>query len=34
MNPNSMMYDTDPNYMAMFFVIAIYLALMFAFLMF
>jgi hypothetical protein len=32
MNPNSMMYESDPNYTAMFFVIAAYLALMFAFL--
>jgi hypothetical protein len=32
MNPNSMMYANDPNYTAMFFVIAAYVALMAAFL--
>jgi len=32
MNPNSMMYESDPNYTAMFFVVAAYLALMWAFL--
>ncbi len=32
MNPNSMMYESDLNYTAMFFVIAAYLALMGAFL--
>ncbi len=32
MNPNSMMYESDPNYTAMFFVVAAYLALMGAFL--
>jgi len=32
MNPNSMMYESDPNYTAMFFVIAGYLAVMGVFL--
>jgi hypothetical protein len=32
MNPDSIMYKTDPNYTAMFFVIGAYMALMGAFL--